>query len=576
MIYIRYDKPTNQGQTKQSAYLSFRWDQFILDKIKALNTRYWIPDSKEWEIPTNLLDKVYEISNVQFMNEPSEELSRKIDDSLFVTEPLTHQVEGVQYGLDVNSWLLGDQQGLGKTKQIIDLAVQRKHQDNVKHCLIICGINNLKYNWLEEVKKHSDEDCCIIGKKKASLKSEPSGKKKLEHLRSIPEEFFWITNIETLRMEKVETEASKKRNDPNNKTYKYVSELVDLINHFISTGELSLIVVDEIHRAKNPTSGQGRGLLSLKGCPKIGLSGTLLVNKPMDLYMPLRFIDAINMGLYQFMNKFTIKDNWGAVVGYQNMGELQALMDQHMLRRTKALLDLPPKIHTTEYLEMDKDEKRLYNEILEATKQECDLIEAPVSKLAKLIRMRQVCCHTGLVSSSVFKSTKFLRLYDILDEAKANNEKVIVFSMFRELIELALEEYYEYDPLYIWGQMNQQELAYQRDTFQNSDGFKVLFGVIQAAGTGITLNAASTVVFLDLPWNRATMEQAEDRAHRIGTKGTVNVISLLLKDTYDEILNKMVIQKGQMGDVLIDGKDTRVFATVFNTIFKNKGEFDYD
>lgn len=243
-------------------------------------------------------------------------------------------------------------------------------------------------------------------------------------------------------------------------------------------------------------------------------------------------------------------------------------MNNNMLRRTKELLDLPEKIPVVEYLEMSKDEQKLYNEILNATKKECDKISNPTMILSKLIRMRQVCCHTGLVSTKIVTSSKFERLKDILEEAKINNEKVIVFSMFRELIELAMKEFAEYKPLHIWGQMNQLELYEQVHAFQDNDDFKVLFGVIQAAGTGITLNKASTVVFLDLPWNRATMEQAEDRAHRIGTKKSVTIISLLMKDTYDEYLNKMVIEKGALGDILIDGKDPAEFKKFLRCIFK--------
>lgn len=563
MLYIRFDKPINQAQTKQSAFVSFKYDPYYVQAIKELPCRYWIPESKEWEVPTNLLERVKDIDIVQFLNDPEKAPEAiKIDHSLFKTKPLKHQIEGVEHGLEMNCWLLGDQQGLGKTKQIIDLAIQKKYQEGLKHCLIICGINNLKYNWAEEIEKHSNEDYCILGKRFVKPRYEPSMKDRLTDIASCPKEFFWITNIETLRMHK------------EGRFYK--SEIVEFINAHIANGDLSLIVVDEAHKAKNPTSAQGRGLLRLKGCPKIGLSGTFLVNKPLDLYMPLTFIEALHMSYFQFVNRYTVKDGWGHPVGYKNMNELKQLMDQYMLRRTKALLDLPEKIHVEEYIEMSKDERKLYEEIVTATKQECDKIANPANILSKLIRMRQVCCHTGLVSTKIVQSSKFNRLKDILDEAKENNEKVLVFSMFRELVALALDEFKEYNPLYIWGGMSQIELENQKNHFQQDEGFQVLFGVIQAAGTGITLNEASTVVFLDLPWNRATMEQAEDRAHRIGTKKTVTVISLLMKDSYDEALHKMIISKQAMGEILIDGKDPKQFRKFLNVIFREKGEDDYE
>lgn len=558
MIYIRYGEPDKQNVNDFSAYLSFTYNPMYVEEIKKLPCRFWNPSRKEWEIPLNLVPMVKQFEpDIKELNEApifAPPAVVDIKELKFKTPSFPHQLEGVKYGIEHNNWLLGDQQGLGKTKQMIDLAVWKKEHNGLKHCLIICGVNNLKYNWMDEIKKHSDENGKVIGFTKPG--KEPTMNERIEDLKSKPEEFFWITNIETLRCHK------------EGRFYK--SEIVDIINEFIKQGELGLVIVDEIHKAKNPTSMQGRGLLKIKGCQKIGLSGTLLVNKPMDLYMPLSFIQALTMNYYQFMNRYTVQDIWGTPIGYQNMGELQELMNNNMLRRTKDLLDLPEKIHQDIYLEMSSDERRLYNEIVNATKKECDKISNPTLILPKLTRMRQVLCHTGLVSTQVVKSTKFEKLRDILEEAQLTGEKVIVFSMFRELIEMALKEFEDMKPLHIWGQMNQIELQEQKDTFQNTPGFQVLFGQTMAAGTGHTLNEASIVVFLDLPWNKATMEQAEDRAHRIGTKHTVTVISLLMKDSYDELLNKMIIEKASFGDILVDGKDSKEFKKFIRCIFKEE------
>lgn len=560
MLYVRYDLARNQRQTKYSAYISFQYNPYYVTKIKELSCRYWIPESKEWEIPSNMVYLLKEIDNniTELNTLPATE--KTLDDFNFKTEPYSYQKEGVQFGINMNSWLLGDEQGLGKTKQLIDLAVWKKENEGLKHCLIICGINNLKYNWIKEIGIHSYEDACILGKRFVKPNQEPSMADRLEDLQSCPDEFFWITNIETLRCHK------------EGRFYK--SEIADLLNKYIAEGNLSLIVIDEVHKAKNPNSAQGRGLLKLKGCPKIGLSGTLLVKNPLDLYVPLKLIEAININFYSYSNRYTVKDNWGNPIGWKNMAEIADLLKQYMLRRTKNILDLPPKIENPILLEMSKEETKLYNAIVEEVRGECDKIANPVQALSKITRLRQICCHTGLVSTKVLKSTKFDYLREILEEAKANNEKVLVFSMFRELIEMAVEEFKEYNPLHIWGQMKQIELEEQRDTFQNGEGFQVLFGVIQAAGTGITLNQASTVVFLDLPWDRATLEQAEDRAHRIGTRKTVMVHILLMKDSYDEYLYNIVLSKGAMGKILVDGESELKYKQLLRCIFKKKGEYD--
>lgn len=82
----------------------------------------------------------------------------KIPDGFeFKTKPFAHQVDGFNFGLTTNKWLLGDEQGLGKTKQVIDIAVAKKLQFGYKHCLIVCGVNGLKWNWVNEIHTHSNE-----------------------------------------------------------------------------------------------------------------------------------------------------------------------------------------------------------------------------------------------------------------------------------------------------------------------------------------------------------------------------------------------------------------------------------
>lgn len=568
MIRINYDKPTKQQITQMSAYLSFPYNPVELEVVRSLTCRYWIPETKQWEIPTNILPELFKkIGNdYKEMNELVEE-SQTYDDLVFKTEPLSHQVEGVQYGLGKNGWVLGDEQGLGKTKQMIDLGINiaRLKEQGLKHCLVICGINSLKENWVSEIKKHSNETVRVLGKvwmPRARRWADGSTENRYEDLCRIPDEFFWVTNIETLRCTK--------------ENGRYKSKFVDKINELIKKGELGFIVVDEIHKCKNPTSAQGRGLLKIESTTKVALSGTIMVNNPLDLYTPLAFIGMLKQSFFQFKREYVIQDFWGGVTGFQNMDKLQSLLQTVMLRRRKAdRLDLPPKLHKQEYLELSGKERQLYDEILSGVKNECDKIKTPTEILAKLVRLRQVCCHTSLVSEKVKESTKFDRLRDILEEAKINNQKVIVFSMFRELIELALEDFKDFKTYSIVGGMKSDALQNEVDSFQEEKESAVIFGTIGAMGTGLTLNTAEIVVFLDLPWNMATMEQAEDRAHRIGTKNTIQVITLLGKGTYDELLYKLVISKGAMSDVLVDNKDAKLYNNLIKVLFEG-GEYVYE
>ena len=111
-----------------------------------------------------------------------------------------------------------------------------------------------------------------------------------------------------------------------------------------------------------------------------------------------------------------------------------------------------------------------------------------------------------------------------------------------------------YNPAIITGET--KDRVEQEQKFMIDDSCRVIVGTIGAMGTGLTLTAATTVIFLDEPWNKAIKDQAEDRAHRIGTTENVNIITLIAKDTIDERINEIVEKKGAMADMMIDGKMT--------------------
>jgi len=133
-----------------------------------------------------------------------------------------------------------------------------------------------------------------------------------------------------------------------------------------------------------------------------------------------------------------------------------------------------------------------------------------------------------------------------------SGDKVIIFSNWTEMIAPAFERLKKYNPTVITGET--KDRVAEQNKFMNDDSCKVIMGTTGAMGTGLTLTAGSTVIFLDSPWNRANKEQAEDRAHRIGTKSNVTIITLVTKGTIDERIEELIYQKGVMADLLVDGK----------------------
>lgn len=433
----------------------------------------------------------------------------------------------------------------GKTLQAISLARYKKLHNNLKHCLIVCGVNSLKWNWQSEIHKFcKDEKAIVLGTRinKNNRVVSLTIPETIEQVRGCPKEFFWIINIEKMRM--------------NKKDFKEGKTVINAFNELIEKDELGMMVLDEAHKVKNAESAQAQGILNLNNkISKMLMTGTLLVNNPYDLYCPMTLCGLINYNKWTYERKFVIKDDWGQVLGYQNMEELHDILYKSSLRRTKDMLDLPPKIYKQEWLEFSPDEDKVFQQVLGNIPFELEKIEEPNDIMAIITRIRQATVASELLTSSVTHSTKFDRLNDILEEAKINNEKVLVFCPFTEALKLGLKYCSEYKPKLVCGGMGNkvQEVVNEHE---NTDGFSVLFAQEATLGVGYTLTNTSICVFLSPPWNRATYDQCSDRIHRIGQKKTVQIIDLLIKDTYDENIYKKLHGKGAMSDSLIDGQES--------------------
>ena len=495
------------------------------------------------------IKELYEGVDIRYLNQPpkakqvtDDEILKGLDFNGY--NLYDYQLDGVKYGLNHYNFLLLDEQGLGKTLQLISLARYKKEHRGLKHCLIICGINSLKWNWVKEIHKFcKNEDAVVLGTKvNTKGKVVPiTVEETKQQIDSCPEQFFWIINIERIRLNK---------EDEKNKT-----GIVHHLNKQIEQGNLGMIAIDECHKVKSITSSQSKGILALdSSASKVGMTGTLLVNNPYDLFCPMSFVGLINYNKWVFERKFVIKDEWHNIIGYQNMDELHNILYKSSIRRTKDLLDLPDKIYKQEWLEFSKEEQSVFNQIIGQEEFKLDKIEEPMELMAIITRMRQATVASELLTTKCTKSTKFDRLKDILEEAKNNNEKVLVFCPFTQALELGLEYCKEYNPKIVKGGMGQ---GVQRvvDEHENTEGFSVLFAQEATLGVGYTLTNTSIVVFLSPPWSRATYDQCCDRCHRIGQKKTVQIIDLLIQDTYDEMIYKKLHGKGAMSDVLIDGAE---------------------
>lgn len=564
MVYIEIAQPERLkpiSLSKLSAFVSFEYDSNIVSIIKSMGTRVYIPDKKTWEIPESavpmLMSRLHDYDVLlrgEMRHETPESHAQLPSGFVFTTKPYKHQMEGVIYGLEHESFLLGDDQGLGKTKEIIDLAMCRKQTDGLKHCLIICGINGNKYNWADEVKIHSREDSWILGTrftKRPPIKMiEGSTKDKMEDLNNIPHQFFWITNIETLRGGSFKEKQGKRT------VIRF--PIAEKIQELCDKGIIGMIAFDEAHKAKNPDSQQGKALLSIdcKG-PKIPMSGTFVLNNPLDLYLPLRWSGFETHSFYAYKQHYCTMGGFGGkeIVGYKNLDELRSMVSKVMLRRVKGdVLDLPPKVHTIEWVDAYPEQKSLYKDVRDQVRDNIDKVKVHPDPLSEMLRLRQVTGYPGILSSTVTKSAKMDRMEELVEDEVSVGGKAIIFSNWSEMTNVIRHKLKKYNPAYITGEVGSVQRMEEKDRFQNDPNCKVMIGTIGALGTGFTLTAAQLVIFVDEPWNRGIKDQAEDRAHRIGTRGTVRVVTILTRDTVDEGVYNLVQKKGKMADLLVDGK----------------------
>ena len=548
MINVRIAKAKKcyDVESAFSVYITFDYDQRIVDTVKALPQRFYNADKKEWEAPLPALKTVvdtlpmfdFDITG-PYINLTEEVPVAEIPvDFNFKTKPFKHQIEGFKYGLANNRWLLGDEQGLGKTKQVIDIAVAKKLQKCYKHCLIICGVNGLKWNWVKEIYTHSNEDAWILGQRyKAGRRIVGSLTDRIEDVKRIKDidSYFLITNVETLRNEEIAKEIQKLCKD----------------------GTIGIVAIDEIHKCKNPSSQQGKGILKIQPECRIAMTGTPLMNTPFDLYIVLKWLGYEGHSFSAFKNHYAMYGGFGGyeVVGYRYLDELQKQLDKIMLRRLKKdVLDLPEKTHIDEYVEMTPKQAQIYREVTADIKMNIDQIKMQNNPLAELIRMRQATGYTGILSSTVKESAKLDRMEELVDETIANDKQVVIFSNWTQMTDAIWERLSKkYKMACITGQTKDSERMDAVSLFQDGT-IKVLVGTIGAMGTGLTLTAGTVEIFMDEPWNRANKEQAEDRCHRVGTTENITIYTILCKDTIDERIHELVERKGAMADALVDGK----------------------
>ena len=325
-----------------------------------------------------------------------------------------------------------------------------------------------------------------------------------------------------------------------------------------------LVILDEAQAIKNASTRQSKAAKKLPAQARIALTGTPVENRLGDLWSLFDFLNPGLLGSAGVFKSF-IKDLEAREEN--RFAPLRRLVGPYILRRMKTdrsiIADLPEKTETTRYCNLTKKQIVLYEQVVRKMKSVLENTEGIARRglvLQTLMRLKQVCNHPSqLIGDGDYHpsdSGKFLRLAEICEELAERQQKVLIFTQFREIISsLAdhLTTVFGRGGLVLHGGTNVKKRKAVVERFQEDDGPPFFILSLKAGGTGLNLTAATHVIHFDRWWNPAVENQATDRVFRIGQKRNVLVHKFVTRGTIEERIDKMIAEKQQLADEILDG-----------------------
>jgi len=423
--------------------------------------------------------------------------------------------------------LNGNEMGLGKTLETISTCLNVGFKK-----ILIVAPTTLKHNWIREIEKFTNESCVMTDNNNFRTL-----------LAKIKLSRFVVVHYEMMR--------------------KYIKEIIPM--------GFDCIVCDEAHKIKNKDAKLTQAVKQLKPEGIFLLTGTPIMNRPEELWSLLNYLDSSRFSNYwNFVRNYSnvVKTRWGyEISGLRNAEELHKLLNLYMCRNLKkdVLKDLPEKLQYPEEVEMHPDQKKAYASMRDDFKTWYERNEDGDSDnegivLAKLIRLKQMAVLPQMVGSDA-PSSKMDRLAEIADELCESDRKIIVFSQFKEVVRYVHKLLLQHGVCEITGDTPLDVRDQLVQDFRTNPNKKVFVATVQSCGLGLTLTEASVVIHVDKIWNPQLINQANDRAHRIGQKNTVHIISLIARGTIDETIEDKLFNKEEMFNKVVEGKDIDKIST---------------
>lgn len=554
---------TSNGEITRYNIATPGYNPTINALIKSTNEASWNGDLKHWTLPfTNSATKIIltlvsehnlTINDdvVSLINAQNEKISALIalssqsNANIDIPSPanlnyLGYQKAGIAYAVQKGNALIADEQGLGKTIQAIGIA----NSDPSMRRILLIVPSSLKLNWIREWRKWDVKQlsCSVV----------KGGK---------PEHWPTDANVVIINFDLIG---------------KHIKQLHAQV--------WDMIVVDEAHNLRNNKTKRTKlilGYTDTKGNVQhdilphkrlILMTGSPIVNRPVELWPLISAVAPQHFNnFFQFAKRYcdAKQNNFGwDFSGASNLDELQQELRAHcMVRRLKAdvLTELPPKtrqIITLDNPELAKAEKTAIDAIqtkianFEAQKVLAFLSNDPTAYYKAVTQLKTAQKAAFEEMSKLRRETAIGKVPAVVELVADSMEqgKIILFAHHHEVIDLYKQAFGD-AAVVVDGRATIEQRQAAVDRFQNDETCRVFIGSIQAAGVGLTLTASSHVIFAELDWVPGNMNQAEDRAHRIGQLNNVLIWHVVVDGTIDSRMAEILIQKQE---IITSAMDDRI------------------
>lgn len=441
--------------------------------------------------------------------------------------------------------ILADDMGLGKTIQIISLLLLRKHTVQRTSPSILVVPASLLGNWNFEISRFA------------------------------PSLRVWIAHSSGRGLQKPELDQI----DIVLTTYGTINQRLSwILGH-----PWNCVIADEAQNIKNPSSKQTQNIKQLKSQHRIALTGTPVENHLTDLWSLFDFVSPGLLGTSSEFHAFVKKQTKARVARNSEStanpyASIRKLIRPYILRRMKTdknvIRDLPDKTEIKTYCQLSKAQAALYIQTVDKLAEQITTTDGIKRKglvFSSLMKLKQICNHPAQllkqVDFSETNSGKYQRLREICEIIHEKQEKVLIFTQFKELtvpLHSFLVEIFKKEGLILHGEVSIKKRTEMVKAFQSDHGPPFFILSLKAGGSGLNLTAASHVIHFDRWWNPAVENQATDRAFRIGQKKNVLVHKFVCKGTLEEKIDDLIESKKVLSNEILDENESPLLTEMSN------------